>query len=158
MLSARCRIMCSPRANTWEDTLADSLGLPFPLNQFFPIILSAEFVRVLHSHNPYLRHIFFFAPQFTAFLQGSCLRAKSATALPSTMLRNALGPDSIALVFRDSPLSAFRDWLGRLTILGMLPLLLRIEVAQEARPVGKKARQGSACNSDRRSRIWAEEE
>ena len=158
MLSARCRIMCSPRVNTWEDTHADSLGLPFSAESVFsshPICgISACFAFSLTF---FCAH-FSFAPQFTAFLQGSCLRAKSATALPSTMLRNALGPDSIALVFRDSPLSAFRDWLGRLTILGMLPLLLRIEVAQEARPVGKKARQGSACNSDRRSRIWAEEE
>ena len=158
MLSARCRIMCSPRVNTWEDTHADSLGLPFSAESVFsshPICgISACFAFSLTF---FCAH-FSFAPQFTAFLQGSCLRAKSAKALPSTMLRNALGPDSIGLVFRDSPLSAFCYLLGRLTIFGDAPSAPEDRGGARTAACQKKGRQRLARNSDRRSRIWAEEE
>jgi len=74
------------------------------------------------------------------------------------MLRNALGPGSIGLGFRDSTLSAFRYLLGRLTIFGDAPSAPEDRGGARTAACQKKRRQRLARNSDRRSRIWAEEE
>src|SRR6516164_5261106 len=120
MLSAPCRIMCSPRANTWEDTLADCLGPPSPLNQF--------------CKSSYLRNFYVFYILITFFVPLCLVRATIYSVLtrflPSSKERDGslldhaqecarAGLDRSS--FSGSHLGAFRFLLGRLTIFGDAP-------------------------------------
>src|SRR5215472_8306374 len=88
---------------------------------------------------------FCFAPQFTAFLQRSCLRATSAAPFPSTMPRNAFrsGIDRSTLpsYFRDPRRARSATCPADGPFWGMLPLVL----GWRQNLAGKKVRRGSAC-------------
>ena len=79
-LSARCELFLLKYRRATALVAQDSFLQNLPVCG-----ISADF----SFPSPIRPSFFCFAPQFTAFLQRSCLRATSAAPFPSTMLRNA---------------------------------------------------------------------